>query len=326
MTIDKHTLKPATLKDLQVELLKLLKIIDKTCKENNIQYWLDAGTLLGAVRHKGYIPWDDDIDISVPAADYQRLISALDKETKINKNIFLHYKSNNLSSGMVERLATTKIMMQRGRKMVACFVDIFPCRIINKIDKKTDIATYNIAQFFRYGRVLNGAKIDKIYKKNSLNSALNAKVEFNTYFQFSYLSNCNKTKDDSIASFSESIRGKNTYFPYTDIFPLKEIEFEGIRSFAPNNVESYLTTVYGNYMELPPMSEQVPKHGHPLYFCNSREFVLKSTAKALKKDDISFYRGPIRRFFTELSQILGVREKLRNFDNARRERRYTKKY
>ena len=69
MTIDKHTLKPATLKDLQVELLKLLKIIDKTCKENNIQYWLDAGTLLGAVRHKGYIPWDDDIDIMVSYSD-----------------------------------------------------------------------------------------------------------------------------------------------------------------------------------------------------------------------------------------------------------------
>jgi len=318
-------LKPATLQDLQTELLALLKVLDRVCRENNIEYWLDAGTLLGAVRHKGFIPWDDDIDISVPAGDYQRLLSALDSESKTNKDIFLYYTHNNVSKGIVERLSTTKMMMRRGNKMVACFVDIFPCRIIDKADKENDINIYNIAQNFHFGRVLNGAKVDKKYIKNTLKSALIEKRKFTEYFHYDYLSNCNKISSESIASFSEAICGANTYFPYIDVFPLRKITFEGVSSFAPNNYENYLSTVYGDYMTLPPKSEQIARHAHELYFCNSKKFVLESTTKVLINDESSFYLSPIRRFFIRLIQNLGMREKLRNWDKARRERKHAKK-
>lgn len=317
-------LKSATLQDLQTELLALLKILDRVCRQNNIEYWLDAGTLLGAVRHKGFIPWDDDIDISVPAGDYQRLLSALDLESKTNKDIFLYYThNNNVSKGVVERLSTTKMMMRRGNKMVACFVDIFPCRIINKTDKENDINIYNIAQYFYFGRTLNGAKIDKKYIKNTLKSALIEKRKFTEYFHYDYLLNCNKMSSESIASFSEG--STNIYFQYIDIFPLRKITFEGVSFFAPNNYENYLNTVYGDYMTLPPKSERIARHAHELYFCHSKKFVLESTAKVLVNGEPSFYRSPIQRFFIGLVQNLGVREKLRNWDKARRERKHAKK-
>ncbi len=77
MSILIHFLKQRNLLRLvQTANLGLLKILDKLCKENNITYWLDFGTLLGAKRHKGFIPWDDDVDIGMPREDYERFFQA----------------------------------------------------------------------------------------------------------------------------------------------------------------------------------------------------------------------------------------------------------
>ena len=73
-TVDVTSLPKAqgVLRDIQLSILKLLLEVDKVCKEHKIQYWLDYGTLLGAIRHKDFIPWDDDIDISMMREDYEK--------------------------------------------------------------------------------------------------------------------------------------------------------------------------------------------------------------------------------------------------------------
>jgi len=324
-----ENLNVATLKDLQAELLKLLQIVDKVCKNNNIEYWLDAGTLLGAVRHKGYIPWDDDIDISVPAGDYHRLISILDTESKTNKNIFLYSKQSDTAKFGPERLATTKMAMRRGKNILACFVDIFPARIINKTDKKNDRNILNTAEYFTFGSALNGAKIDRKYIKNTLKGALIEKQKFSQYFYFNYLPTCNYRVSKSVvgtisSTSSDAVCSSDAYFPYTDIFPLCRISFEGLEFSAPNNYKNYLSAVYGDYMTLPPKSEQIAKHAHELYFCNSREFALESTAKVLINGESSFYRHPILRFFKNLFEDIGVYGKMKNWDKNRRKRKYSK--
>ncbi|WXT99937.1 MAG: hypothetical protein Ctma_0643 [Catillopecten margaritatus gill symbiont] len=315
-------LKPATLKDLQAELLGLLKIIDKVCRENNIEYWLHAGTLLGAVRHGGYIPWDDDIDICVPAGDYQRLISALDAESKVNKNIFLYFehatkpKSAHLR---FEKLATTKMVMQRGKKVFSCYVDIFPSRIINKADKEKDQNIANIIGIFSSSVTLNDAKIDSKYIKNTLKSALVEKQRFTQYFHSEYLPNCNDRAADSL------VMTDDIYYPYADIFPLQEMNFEGLKCLVPNNVENYLSADFGDYMTLPPKSERVPKHSGLLYFCNSNQFALESTTATLSKEMQSFYRHPIQRYFKKLIKNFTIYNKMKNWDKNRRARKYVKK-
>lgn len=322
-------LTPATLNDLQTEMLILLQIVDKVCRKSNIEYWLDAGTLLGAVRHKGFIPWDDDIDIGVPADDYNRLISALDIESKTNKNIFLYSKHNDVPKFAPERLATTKMVMRRGSKMVACFIDIFPARIINKVDKKNDQNISNIAEYFIFGSTISGAKINNRYIKNTLKGALIEKQKFTQYFHSDYLPNCNHRAPESVVATiattsSDAVCGTDAYFPYTDIFPLRKITFEGMESFAPNNFENYLSTVYGDYMTLPPKSKQVAKHANELYFCSSNQFALEVTTETLTKGVQSFYRHPIRRFFKNLTESAGIYEKMKNWDKARRGRKYGK--
>ena len=75
------------LRKAQLIMFNLLKELDKVCKKNNINYWLDSGTLLGAVRHKGFIPWDDDIDICMLEKDYKKFLKIAKKE--LSENVFL---------------------------------------------------------------------------------------------------------------------------------------------------------------------------------------------------------------------------------------------
>ncbi len=78
-----------TLRDSQNKCLGVLIRVDKICKENNLPYWLDFGTLLGAIRHKGFIPWDDDIDICMLRDDYKKILPLLEKEFEGDSNWFV---------------------------------------------------------------------------------------------------------------------------------------------------------------------------------------------------------------------------------------------
>lgn len=132
---------PATLRDLQLEMLKLLKIVDKVCRANNIEYWLDFGTLLGAVRHKGFIPWDDDIDLCVASDDYHKLLDLLDVEAKTNKDIFLFYYKSKYQFWF-EYLGTTTMIMNNTWRAHPCKIDIFPMKFIHPDNKENDKKKY----------------------------------------------------------------------------------------------------------------------------------------------------------------------------------------
>ena len=81
------------LQEVKTEMLRLLKIIDKICIDNNIRYWIDGGSLIGVLRHDGFIPWDDDLDISMLKKDYIKLIEALTQYKKDHNDAYLFYTS-----------------------------------------------------------------------------------------------------------------------------------------------------------------------------------------------------------------------------------------
>lgn len=72
------------LRKIQLRALEILKVVDLICKKHNIPYWLEGGALLGAVRHEGFIPWDDDIDIQILRKDYKKLLKILQKDLPDN--------------------------------------------------------------------------------------------------------------------------------------------------------------------------------------------------------------------------------------------------
>lgn len=119
-----------SLRQLQLKELELLKLFQKVCKENDISYFALGGTLLGAVRHKGFIPWDDDIDVGVPRPDYDRLCEILEKEN-LGENIRFHsYKNTENCIRYFSHIEDTSFKVVRRDKIqeeqAFAWIDIFP--------------------------------------------------------------------------------------------------------------------------------------------------------------------------------------------------------
>lgn len=247
---------------VQEKELSILTEIHKICVRHNIDYWLDGGTCLGAVRHGGFIPWDDDIDIAMRQEDLPRFVEAATKE--LPEHLFMQtidtdptcrfpiYKVRDLNSFTVEYGDDFSRPYQKG-----LFVDIFPmipypsvsrsfCKKITKGYCRSNsilIAQHvyswrSVAELFYFGI------------KRSLCKALwtiaSLCLDKNTYMS-------NRLSDN----------GYGIMHRQDSIFPVKPIIFEGMEFLAPANPDAYLSDLYRNYMQLPPEDK---RHGHAVFF------------------------------------------------------------
>ena len=239
--IDITTLPPATgqLRDIQLANLALLKELDYVCKQNGLQYWLDAGTLIGAIRHKGFIPWDDDIDVAMMREDYEKIIDAFNKSSR-NSDIYADYYRDTKN--------TCQYMIKiQHKKCHHLFVDIFPFdKYGEKISKEEQLSKTKIIKNIR-----------KQLQKNTSFSTPNdiVKQKIATAMKDEVLKN-NDSVDESnlelIWGLDFNHSWDNWFTDYEVIFPLKEIEFEGTMFSCMNNPNAFLTRVYGDYMSYPP--------------------------------------------------------------------------
>ena len=241
----KYNPQGSKLRQLQLRELEILLYIDKFCKKNNIKYWLSGGSCLGAVRHNGFIPWDDDIDIEMLDKDYRRFERLMLSESENNNYIFHCRKSDPnyfLSFGKVRDLCSI-IHESKGfdkyYRYKGCFVDVFPVAPSNsiklyaiwlRIGSKIQNATFNRHRIsFIFWKTISKLSTPLLMLLSSIGAGNHYRYRIGVPFS-------NKL---NLNDFSETI----------------DVKFENLILPIPKNYHSYLTQMYGNYMSIPSDTE-----------------------------------------------------------------------
>lgn len=255
-------------------VLSILVKIDQICRENNLTYMLGYGTLLGAIRHKGFIPWDDDADIIMPRKDYCKLQEIIRTGNYGLNFISIDTEPNTIYPfGKVCDIRT--VMYEKNFKNVpgyGAFVDVFPFDYIPDDNEKRQ----------KYFKKYN--KIVKIITHGSRTGYENSKSKFVNLQRFTafYLSkmfnvgSMIKKMEDEFIEFNKvptnymGVPWDRGAFPVDYVMKVQDCEFEGYRFLIPSAVDSILTEMYGDYMKLPPINEQVNKHQLECYYKEER--------------------------------------------------------
>jgi lipopolysaccharide cholinephosphotransferase len=231
-------------------MLGIMKVIKKLCNENNLSYWLDYGTLLGAVRHKGFIPWDGDTDICMLREDYLKIIPLLKEYYSNSDEFFVReiYKCKNNTLNLQLRICN------KGSGRYG--VDIFPVDRYFKgnLDKKEFENINSLAHDAR--KTFNRECIENNFFQENLTVL---RLLINQISKEIILKNnvcaCNSKDNPSLfygLDFDFSTLYPKLSFNYNTIFPLKTLLFEEEQFFVPNNTEELLNLHYGqNYMMFP---------------------------------------------------------------------------
>lgn len=251
-----------TLKQVQEKLMLLLLEFDRICKKNNIQYSLDGGTLLGAVRHDGFIPWDDDADVVMLRKDYKRFIRACKKD--LNHDLFVmettkSCKSYSFNFGKLKLKNTiwVEYCSENVKEHKGLYIDIFPldntCKWSIKLQHKLSYF-WEVVRWKKIGREFK-TKHPKIV--NFMSKILPLKlVNFNAELAMRMF---NIFPTRNVCKICHYGKGKEPHSRkyYTDTIKHK---FEDCEFFIPREYETWLTRRYGDWKKLPPLEHQKPGH------------------------------------------------------------------
>ncbi len=262
------TNKQSTLRESQLLMLQGLIEIDRICKKNSIPYWLDAGTLLGAVRHTGFIPWDDDIDICMTRTDYEHFLRAAEAELNTDR-FFLQTEKTDPEYIAINipckiRLNNTQIT-EDYEVAHECyspgahhgvFVDVFPYDKYsqNKFVRYMERSLSIPYRLFVLSHFKNLNSIKWILSRCSA-VVLNRSVL--NYLRMFYTKAINSKKHHYVYGAGCETPFSRAYFEHDEIFPTGKITFEGHQFSCPNKVHIYLVKMFGeNYMTPPDEKKQ----------------------------------------------------------------------
>ena len=263
-TYDRH---PEALERLQAVLLEVLVAIDELCRKNDITYFIDGGTTLGAVRHGGFIPWDDDIDVAMPAEDYLRFIEIAPRELPAGFSLSTTTQTPGQSALWAKVTKDGTRMIDRDAQMAGCaqgiFADIFPYIRLDADSAKAQ-RQYRKAIFWqrmsylhhiaRPYRVVTGPHgaikgLACTLAHHTIARAYTPKAMLGMYQSTFFCENPGPiwTNPSGVKLYEHADE---------TLFPVQEIGFAGKSFFAPRDLDTYLHTIYGDYMQVPPPEQR----------------------------------------------------------------------
>ena len=244
------------LRACQLKQLGILEAIDAICRRHDICYWLDGGTLLGAVRHGGFIPWDDDIDIAMPWEEMQRFVKVAQEELPEGLVLQSALTEKGLKEPITKVRDTNSFLVEPGDNFAenyakGLYVDIFPFVAYPNLPRK-------LVKHLTLGISKSYSILHKAHRYS-----LRALAEF-FWFGTKYAV-CRLLW----AALSAIFRGRDVYISNIlinngygimhrrdSVFPVGEIRFEGKSFRAPARPDAYLKDLYRNYMDIPPVEKR----------------------------------------------------------------------
>lgn len=261
-----------SLRQLQLKELELLKFFQKICADNNISYFALGGTLLGAIRHKGFIPWDDDIDVGIPRPDYERLCKILEEKDLPEGLRFHTYKNSEDYIRYFGHIEDTSFKIVRHDKIKAeeafAWIDLFPLDAMpnNSLLRKLKVyqvlvlrAMFRFSCFDRLvdvnkkGRPLHErilvwiglhTPIQKVFDTKKCLARMERALTSSAYEKSDYLVNAM-----GAYKFREMFHKK--YYGVGKMYPFEDTEIRG-----PVDYDFVCTQLYGDYMTPPKMDDR----------------------------------------------------------------------
>ncbi len=261
-------LSQSQLRELQLFTLDILKVVVDFCNKNNIRYYLCEGTLLGAVRHGGFIPWDDDIDISMPRDDYEKFVKLWGKDTRNNCRLYHQstYKKYYLTFAKVVFTGKCrfKSLIRQGLKSMnnvkGPAIDIFP------LDETGPLSIKLLKRAGTIRKYRNILLAKAYYIKSSQKRRLYRTAAFFSSYsslqrKLTSLYTADHKKGEAyFANFASAYNISKEIFSKEYFEPAKEVQFENMLVTVPCKSAEILTCIYGDYMTLPPEEKRVHPH------------------------------------------------------------------
>lgn len=272
------------IRDFQLRSVRLLEAIDKVCGQHGLRYFIVDGSLLGAVRHKGFIPWDDDIDIAMPREDYDRLIEHQDEWIPEPYNIVTAEKNIQYPKyfAKFEDQSTTLVENFALGYVGGIYLDVFPLDAVpdNRLLRRWHYVRFNIVRRLLYlayrDPYKHGHGMEAVLMK-TLQGILSKKklhsMSHHILTEYAGKDGCNfiMTHDQGICAHRKEIF--NTTRRY---------EFEGKAFTGPADADAFLSAYYGsNYMQLPPEDK---RRSHYHDYCDMERGYIGVDIESLKSN------------------------------------------
>lgn len=265
-------MKELSLQEIKQHELAILKFFHSFCVKNNIRYFISHGTLLGAIRYKGFIPWDDDLDVLVPREDYDRLLTVFKDTERYQLRAYEKNRDYAFPYAKLCDMSTRKIEGgYASRVELGLDIDVFPLdHWDDNLEKAKQESKIQKRNMFRLG-------LTKLQKPDSINPVKRFikgiamavfKLRGSAYYVEKIIRGANKPEQYGsryVGGKAWNVYGQRDILPAEVFAEAIELEFEGEKFFAPVGYDAFLTSLYGDYLPEPPVEKRKTHHSFKAY-------------------------------------------------------------